>query len=58
MKGKDADPLYKFLVENTDGKNVKWNFEKFLIDDEGHIYKRYLSKVAPLDIEEDIKKLL
>lgn len=57
VKGKDIAPLYNYLVKNnptTPSKKVKWNFEKFLISDNGEIVKRYQSKVKPEDIEKDI----
>jgi len=58
VNGKDADPLYKYLKENTGGAPIKWNFNKFLIDKEGNIIKRYLSG-DPLDkLEEDIAAIL
>jgi len=38
--------------------DLAWNFEKFLIDKEGNTFKRYVEKVAPLEIEADIVALL
>ena len=61
VKGKKAHPLYKYLIENTPVrplKNVKWNFEKFLINRDGTIVNRYLSTVKPVELETDIEKLL
>lgn len=43
-----------FLLDDS----IKWNFTKFLIDREGHIVGRYEPTTSPLDMEEDIKKLL
>lgn len=46
--GKDKSPLYEILINNTDDKgDVKWNFEKFLIDKSGNIISRFRSKVKP-----------
>ncbi len=46
--GKDKSPLYELLINNTDDRgDVKWNFEKFLIDKEGNIVSRFRSKVKP-----------
>jgi glutathione peroxidase len=45
VKGDDAAPLYKFLQEKAG--NVNWNFNKFLIDKNGNVVKRFDSKVAP-----------
>lgn len=49
VNGSDRSPLYERLTENTvtDAGDVKWNFEKFLIDKNGNIVKRFLTKVEP-----------
>lgn len=49
VNGSDRSPLYERLTENTvtDSGDVKWNFEKFLIDKNGNIVKRFLTKVEP-----------
>ena len=48
VKGDDIDPLYKWLTE-TSGTDIKWNFQKFLINEEGKIVDFALPKVQPLD---------
>ena len=53
VKGDDEHPLYKWLTDKelngvSDGK-VKWNFHKFLIDENGNWYKELSSSVSPLD---------
>ncbi len=64
VKGPEQHPLYKILSEFPDdaGKagNVAWNFEKFLIDQEGHVVRRFRSKVVPQDpiVIEAIESLL
>lgn len=61
VNGDGAHPLYKFLkskVDGTFGNFIKWNFSKFLINRQGIPVKRYSPTTSPLDIEEDIKKLL
>ena len=58
VNGKDADPLYKFLRDQTGGKSIKWNFNKFLIDKEGKIVKRYLSGDSLEALEVDIVSIL
>ncbi|SER37457.1 glutathione peroxidase [Gracilibacillus ureilyticus] len=61
VRGKDAHPLFKQLTKAAPGiisDQVKWNFTKFLIDEQGNVIKRYAPKTAPKDIEEDIKNLL
>ena len=47
--GKDKSTLYSRLINNSVAEkgDVKWNFEKFLIDKEGNIVARFRSKVTP-----------
>ncbi|MEK3945048.1 glutathione peroxidase [Paenibacillus sp. FSL R10-2791] len=40
------------------GDGVKWNFSKFLIDRNGHVYGRYETTTEPFDIEPFIESLL
>jgi glutathione peroxidase len=53
VKGSHQHPLYAILSELPDdsGKagNVAWNFEKFLVDRDGHAVRRFRSKVTPAD---------
>lgn len=52
VKGSDMAPLFKWLTtkENPDFKgDIRWNFEKFLIDENGNLIHRYRSGVNPLD---------
>lgn len=53
VKGADQSPLYAILTRTPDDAgsagNVKWNFEKFLVDREGHAVRRFRSKVTPQD---------
>src|SRR5258708_483243 len=53
VKGAHQHPLYEILSEASDdsGKagNVKWNFEKFLVGRDGHVARRFRSKVVPED---------
>ncbi|MCX7834911.1 MAG: glutathione peroxidase [bacterium] len=60
VKGTDIHPLYKYLTENTPfAGEIKWNFNKFLIDQEGNVVARFDSKVRPEDKEliTEIEKL-
>jgi glutathione peroxidase-family protein len=57
VNGPKAHPLFKFLKKQLGGGDIKWNFEKFLIDKSGVPVKRYSTEVAPLDIEKDILTL-
>lgn len=59
--GEDKHPLYQLLTEQAEpGGDVKWNFEKFLIDRKGNIQGRFSSRVAPEDqeLQVAIEKLL
>ena len=49
VNGKEKSPLYSILTDNevTGKADIKWNFEKFLIDKDGNIVARYSSKVEP-----------
>lgn len=50
VKYENIDPLFKWLTEqkNTDIiGDVMWNFEKFLIDENGNLIERYRSTVSP-----------
>ncbi len=58
VRGRAADPLFKFLVAETGGQAIKWNFTKFLVDANGNVIKRYAPKITPLSIGSDIEKLL
>lgn len=62
VNGPDADPFYSFLKNQQPGilgtKNIKWNFQKFLVNKSGEVVKRYSPTTLPEDIESDIKSLL
>jgi len=51
--GNNKIPLYKILTDNpvTGASDVKWNFEKFLIDKSGRIVNRYRSNIEPMSAE-------
>lgn len=48
--GDNVHPLYKWLKEQA-GTEVKWNFQKFLIDEDGNVVKSLSSSVLPIDEE-------
>ena len=61
VNGKNEHPLYRYLKDNcpvNQGKRIKWNFTKFLVDREGNIVNRFGPTEKPSEFEEDIKKLL
>jgi glutathione peroxidase len=48
VKGKNADPLYRFLQDlPKNGGEVKWNFGKFLVDAKGEVVAHFESNVEP-----------
>ena len=51
VKGDDIDPLYKYLTsgeaEADVSGDIKWNFNKFLIDKNGKVLSRFDSGVEP-----------
>jgi len=54
VKGLDIAPIFQYLTtqENPDFTgDIKWNFEKFLIDENGKLIHRYRSAVTPLSTE-------
>ncbi len=55
VKGKDMAPIYHWLTKkeynNYDNSSVKWNFQKYLVDEEGKLVGIYSSKVKPDDTE-------
>lgn len=54
VKGKDMHPIYQWLISqpNPDYRgDIRWNFEKFLIDESGKVIRRYGSGTNPLDEE-------
>jgi Glutathione peroxidase len=54
VKGEDISPLFQYLTsaENPDFTGeIKWNFEKFLIDEQGNLIHRFRSKVEPMSKE-------
>ncbi len=58
--GKNQHPLYQWLTQksqnNVSDNTVSWNFNKFLIDENGNLIKHFGSKVNPMSAE--IKDLL
>ena len=49
VKGDDINPLYKYLTTQSPFPgDIKWNFNKFLVDPDGNVVARYDSPVDPL----------
>jgi glutathione peroxidase len=55
VKGNDKHPLFTFLTSGAANSNlageIGWNFEKFLIDKNGKLIKRYKSNIDPMSAE-------
>jgi len=47
--GKEKHPLFEILTNNskTGKSDIKWNFEKFIIDKEGNVVDRFRSITKP-----------
>ena len=61
VNGENTHPLYEYLKQAKTGilfSSIKWNFTKFLIDQNGEVVKRYSPQDLPKKIEVDIKVLL
>jgi glutathione peroxidase len=55
VKGKDIHPLYQWLTEKSRNgvanSEVKWNFQKYLIDESGTLVKVVEPRTKPMDPE-------
>lgn len=61
VNGENAHPIYKYLKSELSGilgRDIKWNFTKFLIDKDGNAYKRFAPTTKPEKLRKDIEKLL
>lgn len=54
VKGKDQHPLYAYLTETT-GEKVSWNFNKYLVDQNGKVVAHFKSGVKPDDADFNTK---
>jgi glutathione peroxidase len=54
-KGANASPLYKFLSNKEENGKIgdapKWNFSKYLVDEQGHVINFFPSGVKPMSDE-------
>jgi len=61
VRGSRIAPLYQYLTTASGfNGNITWNFNKFLVDRQGHVIARFGSKLKPLDpsLEESVLKAL
>ena len=53
VKGEDMHPLYQFLTQKVkngfEDSEVSWNFQKYLIDEDGRLVKMIPPKTLPTD---------
>ena len=61
VNGAGAHPVFDFLKRSAPGllgQAIKWNFTKFLVDQEGRVVERFAPATPPEKLEADILKLL
>ncbi len=55
VKGKDMHPVYQFLTQKAknglEDSEVQWNFQKYLINENGELAKVVSPRVLPTDAE-------
>ena len=58
VNGGERSKLYQELISSEvgGGEDVRWNFEKFLVDRDGNVVRRFRSSVDPDD--EELKKAI
>ena len=58
VNGDGQSDLYRMLKAaqpgDGDSSDITWNFEKFLVDKQGNVVKRYSPPTAPEDVAADI----
>ncbi|KAF9223749.1 glutathione peroxidase [Gyrodon lividus] len=62
VNGDNTNSVYKWLKNEKAGilglTRIKWNFEKFLIDQEGKVVNRWASTTTPQAIDAAVENLL
>ncbi|NVK37234.1 MAG: glutathione peroxidase [Gammaproteobacteria bacterium] len=62
VNGDNAHPLYQYLKKEARGilgtQKIKWNFTKFLINQQGEVVKRFAPTTKPEDITKHVEALL
>ncbi|KIM27528.1 hypothetical protein M408DRAFT_329973 [Serendipita vermifera MAFF 305830] len=62
VNGNDTNEVYQWLKKEKAGllgmTRIKWNFEKFLIDQNGKVVHRWASTTTPATIDAEVAKLL
>jgi glutathione peroxidase len=62
VNGENTHPVFAYLKEHANsglfGRDIKWNFTKFLVSSDGKTIKRYAPATKPFKLENDIVKSL
>ena len=61
VKGNDQHPLYQYITKDSPYTgDIKWNFQKYLVDRNGNIVAKYLSAVDPMskEVRSEVEKLI
>lgn len=61
VNGEQESPLYRWLKAQKGGiggANIKWNFTKFLVNQNGEVIDRFAPTTTPAALEKEIAKLL
>ena len=61
VNGPNAHPIFKYLKDHSKsalGKEIKWNFTKFLVSRDGRTIKRFAPTTEPEAMRQSIEKLL
>ncbi len=55
VKGNDMAPIYQWLTHKTNNgvldADVKWNFNKFLVDERGKVVAHFPTRTSPLSVD-------
>jgi len=57
VKGQNASPLFDYLTDKA-GREIQWNFTKFLINKEGEFVRGFGSQKKPEEIEKAVEEIL
>lgn len=61
VNGPNTHPIFKYLKDHSKsaiGKEIKWNFTKFLVSRDGRTIKRFAPTTEPEAMRQSIEKLL
>ncbi|KAG6842357.1 Glutathione peroxidase 2 [Blastosporella zonata] len=62
VNGDNTNEVYQWLKSEKAGilglTRIKWNFEKFLVDKEGNVVKRWASTATPDSLDAEVAKVL